>query len=87
MKKKLYAIKVSDRTCNIPGMDTGIYGRGDYSWITEHLNGGNGNYDLTEAEAIEAKADYERAIQDRNLEWASAEIDSVEIDTDNMETL
>lgn len=77
--KKFYAVEVSDNTCNIPGRESGIYGRGDYSWISERLNGGNGDYNMTEAEALEVKADFERVIKERNLEWASVDIDSVEI--------
>jgi hypothetical protein len=34
---------------------------------------------MTEEEALEVKADFERIIKERNLEWASVEIDSVEV--------
>lgn len=73
--KKFYAVEVFDHTCNVMGKESGIYGKGDYSWITDSLNG----YDGTEAEAQEVKADFERIIKERNLEWASVEVDSVEV--------
>ena len=77
--KKFFAVEVFDNTCNVMGHESGIYGKGDYSWINESLNGGNGEYNMTEEEALEVKADFERIIKERNLEWASVEIDSVEI--------
>ena len=77
--KKFFAVEVFDNTCNVAGHESGIYGKGDYSWITESLNGGNGEYNMTEEEANEVKADFERIIKERNLEWASVEIDSVEV--------
>ena len=77
--KKFFAVEIFDNTCNVMGKEFGIYGKGDYSWITESLNGGNGDYDMTEEEANEVKADFERVINERNLEWASVEIDSVEV--------
>lgn len=77
--KKFYAVEVFDNTCNVMGKESGIYGKGDYSWITDSLNGGDGVYNMTEAEALEVKADFERIIKERNLEWASVEVDSVEV--------
>lgn len=77
--KKFFAVEVFDSTCNVMGHESGIYGKGDYSWINESLNGGNGEYNMTEEEALEVKADFERIIKERNLEWASVEIDSVEV--------
>lgn len=77
--KKFYAVEIIDSTCNVMGHESGIYGKGDYSWINESLNGGNGEYNMTEEEALEVKADFERIIKERNLEWASVEIDSVEV--------
>ena len=78
--KKLYAVAVYDDTCNDIAHEFGIYGKGDYSWIDESLNGGcNAEYNMTEEEALEVKADFERIIKERNLEWASVEIDSVEV--------
>lgn len=77
--KKFYAVEVFDHTCNVMGKESGIYGKGDYSWITDSLNGGDGVYNMTEAEALEVKADFERIIKERNLEWASVEVDSVEV--------
>ena len=77
--KKLYAVEIIDSTCNVAGHERGIYGRGDYSWISETLNGGNGEYNMTETEALEVKADFERIIKERGLEWAAVDIDSVEI--------
>lgn len=77
--KKFYAVAVYDNTCNDMAHESGIYGKGDYSWINESLNGGNGEYNMTEEEALEVKADFERIIKERNLEWASVEIDSVEV--------
>ena len=77
--KKFFAVEVFDNTCNVMGHESGIYGKGDYSWINESLNGGNGEYNMTEEEALEVKADFERIIKERNLEWASVEIDSVEV--------
>lgn len=77
--KKFFAVEIIDSTCNVAGHESGIYGRGDYSWMTESLNGGNGEYNMTEEEALEVKADFERIIKERGLEWASVSIDSVEI--------
>ena len=77
--KKFFAVMVFDNTCNVMGHESGIYGRGDYSWISEPLNGGNGEWNMTEAEALEVKADFERVIKERGLEWASVDIYSVEI--------
>ena len=77
--KKFFAVEIFDNTCNTLGHESGIYGRGDYSWIVESLNGGNGEYNLTKQEAEEVKADFDRVIKEKNLEWASAEIASVEI--------
>lgn len=77
--KKLYAVVIIDSTCNVMGHDRGIYGRGDYSWISEPLNGGYREYNMTETEALEVKADFERVIKERGLEWAAVDIDSVEI--------
>lgn len=77
--KKFFAVKVTDNTCNVPGHESGFYGKGDYSWMTESLNGGVGEYNLTEAEAEDVKADFEQAIKEKNLEWASVSVDSVEI--------
>lgn len=77
--KKFFAVEVFDNTCNVMGHESGIYGKGDYSWIDESLNGGNGEYNMTEEEANEVKADFERIIKERNLEWASVQIDSVEV--------
>jgi len=77
--KKFFAVEVIDKTCNVTGHESGIYGKGDYSWISGSLNGGNGEYNMTEEEALEVKADFERVIKERNLEWASVDIDSVEI--------
>ena len=79
MMKKFFAVEVFDNTCNVIGHQFGIYGKGDYSWIDESLNGGNGEYNLTEEVANEVKADFERIIKERNLEWASVGIDYVEI--------
>ena len=77
--KKFFAVEVFDNTCNVVGHESGIYGRGDYSWISESLNGGEGaEYNMTEEEALEVKADFERVIKERNLEWATVDIDSVE---------
>lgn len=78
--KKFFAVEVFDNTCNVIGRESGIYAKGDYSWVTDSLNGGcNGQYDMTEDEANEVKADFERVIKERNLEWASVAIDSVDV--------
>lgn len=78
--KKFFAVEVFDNTCNVMGHESGIYGKGDYSWVTDSLNGGcDADYNMTEEEANEVKDDFERIIQERNLEWASVAIDSVEI--------
>ena len=78
--KKFFAVEVFDNTCNVMGHESGIYGKGDYSWVTDSLNGGcDADYNMTEEEANEVKADFERIIKERNLEWASVAIDSVEI--------
>lgn len=77
--KKLYAVVIIDSTCNVMGHDRGIYGRGDYSWISEPLNDSYREYNMTETEALEVKADFERVIKERGLEWAAVDIDSVEI--------
>ena len=78
--KKFFAVEVFDNTCNVLGHESGIYGKGDYSWVTDSLNGGcDADYNMTEEEANEVKADFERIIKERNLDWASVGIDSVEI--------
>lgn len=78
--KKFFAVEVFDNTCNVMGHESGIYAKGDYSWITDSLNGGcDAEYNMTEEEANEVKADFERIIKERNLDWASVAIDSVEI--------
>ena len=77
--KKLYAVAVYDDTCNDMAHEFGIYGKGDYSWIDESLNGGcNAEYNMTLEEAEEVKADFERVIKENNLEWASVDIDCFE---------
>ena len=84
MTKKFFAAEVFDNTCNVAGHESGIYGKGDYSWITDTLNGGDGaEYNMTEAEALEVKADFEQKIQEYMLDWASVEIDSVEVEVDD----
>lgn len=84
MTKKFFAVAVFDNTCNVMGHESGIYGKGDYSWITDTLNGGDGaEYNMTEAEALEVKADFEQKIKEYMLDWASVEIDSVEVDVDD----
>lgn len=35
--KKFFAVEVFDNTCNVMGHESGIYGKGDYSWINESL--------------------------------------------------
>ena len=75
-----FAVQVFDNTCNDINHESGIYGKGDYSWIDEEsLNGGDGKYDMTEEEALAQKADFERIIKEKNLEWASVDIDSIEV--------
>ena len=82
--KKFFAVEVFDNTCNVMGHESGIYGKGDYSWITDTLNGGDGaEYNMTEAEALEVKADFEQKIKEYMLDWASVEIDSVEVEVDD----
>lgn len=84
MTKKFFAVEVFDDTCNVMGHESGIYGKGDYSWITDTLNGGDGaEYNMTEAEALEVKADFEQKIEEYMLDWASVEIDSVEVEVDD----
>lgn len=86
MTKKFFAVEVFDNTCNVMGHESGIYGKGDYSWITDTLNGGDGaEYNMTEAEALEVKADFEQKIKEYMLDWASVEIDSVEVEVDDEE--
>lgn len=78
--KKFFAVEVFDNTCNTIGHESGIYSKNDYSWIDESLNGGcNAEYNMTEEEANEVKADFERVIKERNLEWASVEVDCIEV--------
>lgn len=78
--KRFFAVEVFDNTCNTIGHESGIYGKNDYSWITESLNGGsNAEYNMTEEEANEVKADFERIIKERNLEWASVDVDFIEV--------
>ena len=79
--KKVFAVAVYDNTCNVEGHEMGIYGKGDYSWITDSLNGGDGaEYNMTREEAEEVKADFERMIKEYMLDWASVDIDEMEID-------
>lgn len=80
--KKFYAVEVFDSTCNVLGHESGIYGKGDYSWITESLNGGNGNIDMTEEEALAVKADFDKVIEEKGLEWASCDIIEIEVEVD-----
>ena len=77
--KKFFAVEVFDNTCNGINHESGIYGRGDYSWVDQPLNGGDGDYNMTEDEALAQKADFERIIKERNLEWASVDIDSIDV--------
>lgn len=78
--KNLYAVEVTDSTCNVSGHESGIYGKGDYSWVSDSLNGGvDAEYDMTKEEAEEVKADFERVIKEKNLEWASVRVDCVEL--------
>lgn len=83
MTQKYYAVEVYDNTCNEFGHQSGIYGKNDYSWVTETLNGGNANIDMTKEEAEEVKADFERVIKEKNLEWASVEIIEIEVELDD----
>lgn len=70
-----------DSTCNVLGHETGIYGKGDYSWVSESLNGGeNAEYNMTREEAEAVKAEFEDYIKENNLEWASVCIDEFEIE-------
>ena len=79
--KTMYAVMVMDSTCNVLGCETGIYGKGDYSWVTESLNGDeNGEYNMTLEEAEAVKAEFEEYIKENNLEWASVAIDEFEIE-------
>ena len=78
--KKLYAVEIVDSTCNTTGRETGIYGKEDYSWIIGSLNGGcDAEYNMTEEEANEVKADFERKIKELDLEWASARVVFIEL--------
>ncbi len=80
--KKFYAVEVFDSTCNVLGHESGIYGKGDYSWITESLNGGNGDINMTEEEALAVKADFDKVIEEEGLEWASCDIIEIEVEVD-----
>lgn len=78
--KKLYAVEVLDSTCNVSGHESGIYPKGDYSWVSDSLNGGcDAEYNMNEKEANEVKADFERVIKEKNLEWASVRVDYIEV--------
>lgn len=79
--KKFYAVVVYDNTCNDEAHVMGIYGKGDYSWVDKSLNGGNNaEYNMTLDEAEEVKADFERVIKEKKLEWASVDIDWFELE-------
>lgn len=79
--KKFYAVVVYDNTCNDEAQAMGIYGKGDYSWVDKSLNGGNNaEYNMALDEAEEVKADFERVIKEKKLEWASVDIDWFEHD-------
>lgn len=78
--KKFYGVEIYDKTCNVVGHDSGIYGKGDYSWIIESLNGDGGEINMTKEEAEEVKADFEKVIKDRNLWWAGVNIIDVEVE-------
>jgi hypothetical protein len=70
-----------DSTCNVIGKESGIYGKGDYSWVSDSLNGGeNADYNMSMSEALAVKAEFEEYIKEHNLEWASVEIDELEIE-------
>lgn len=75
MNKAYYAVVVYDKTCNECGHDYGTYGSGDYSWITDSLNGGHGVELMTKEEADEVKADFDRVIQERDLDWAAVRVE------------
>jgi hypothetical protein len=78
--KKFYAVEVFDNTCNDYFHDSGVYGKGDYSWMTNRLNGGeNVDYTMTLEEAESVKEDFERVIREEKLEWASVGIDEREV--------
>lgn len=87
--RKYYAVEVIDSTCNVLGHESGIYGKGDYSWVTERLNGGiDVEWNLTEQEANDIKADFERVIKEQHLEWASVHVGCLEVpDVDTMDEL
>lgn len=75
-KERKYAVAVYDNTSNVLGKEMGIYTDGDYSWITDSLNGGaDAEYNMTIDEAEAVKADFEKVIEDNNLEWASVVIE------------
>jgi hypothetical protein len=77
--KRFYAVQVFDSTSNQLGHDFGIYGKGDFSWLDQPLNGWNGDYNMTMDEALAQKAECERIINERSLAWASADIDSIDV--------
>lgn len=84
--KTMYAVMVMDSTCNVLGHETGIYGKGDYSWVSGSLNGGeNAEYNMTREEAEAVKAEFEDYIKENNLEWASVCIDEFEIEEEEYE--
>lgn len=82
--KKFYAVEVYDSTCNELSHQSGIYGKGDYSWINERLNGGNADINMTKEEADEVKADFESIINERGLDWASVDVIEFEIEDEEL---
>lgn len=86
MNKVYYAVVVYDRTCNVAGHDFGAYGKEDYSWISDSLNGGMGAKLMTKEEADEVKADFDRVIRERSLDWAAVMVEdwyTIEDDQDH----
>lgn len=77
---KNFAVCVYDNTCNLTGHGEGLYGAGDYRWINEPLNGGEGEYSIeTLEEAESVMTDFQKVAEENNLEWASFGICVLEI--------
>lgn len=75
---KKYAVLIFDMTANTTSH--GYYGKGDYSWARESLNGGASDipyFDTKEEAEAVAKEFYEYIIT-HGLEWAHVGVETIE---------
>lgn len=80
--KKNFAVRVYDTTCNDYDHESGIYGKGDYSWADETISNGYANYDLTKDEAENLKKEFEVYAKKHNLNWAAFRVEELKFTYD-----